>query len=114
VHIQNYQILSTITYPEVPGVALRHLRDLRGQRAENVELRIFQIEPGAMTPVHSHAHAHDVLILHGEGRVRQAGDEQAVREGDVVSIAADEPHSFANHGIEVLEFVCLDWTVAEG
>lgn len=112
--ITNYYALSVITYPEVPGAALRHMRDLRGKRAENIELRIFQIEPGATTPFHSHAHAHDVLVLHGGGLMRQAGDEQVVKAGDVISIAADEPHSFTNNGMEVLEFVCLDWAIAEG
>lgn len=111
--VKNYRTLSATAYPNVEGVLIRHIRDLRGKMVRNVELRVFEIQPGASTVSHTHPHSHDVLILHGTGMVQKENNQQSVEKGDVVSIAGNEPHSFSNNGTEVLEFICLDCQVAD-
>ncbi len=76
-------------------------------------MRVFEIQPGGSTPYHTHPYAHEALILHGAGVVRQEDSERAFREGDVVSIAPYEPHSFVNNTGEILKFLCMNYVIAE-
>jgi len=111
--VQDYRRLSATKHPELEGVELRHIRDLRGKRVEDVELRIFVIQPGTTNPPHTHTHTHDLFIVKGTGLVRQGTDEHRISEGDVVSIAPDEPHSFVNDSNDMLQFLCMDCRIAE-
>lgn len=61
---------------EASGVEVRRLK-----RVEDVELKVFDVEPGSSTPFHTHPHAHEAVILSGSGTVRLEDGEQALTEG---------------------------------
>lgn len=67
--VQHYRTLPPIPFPGAEGVVRRPIGDLDGKRVQNVELRVFEIQPGGFTPFHSHPHGHEALILHGDGVV---------------------------------------------
>lgn len=88
---------------DVPGVEVRHLR-----RGEGVELKVIDVGPQSSTPFHAHAHAHDAVIVAGNGTVRLEDEEHMLGPGDVLSIAPKEPHAILGRGPDALRFVCLD------
>jgi quercetin dioxygenase-like cupin family protein len=91
---------------EMPGVLKREVITAR-DGAPNFCMRVFEVEPGASTPDHSHPWEHEVFILSGEGVVKGKEGKTTINKGSVVFIAPDEPHCFLNNGNHVLRFVCL-------
>jgi quercetin dioxygenase-like cupin family protein len=69
-------------------------------------MRVFEVQPGASTPFHSHAWEHEVFILAGRGKLRGAESEWELTPGDAVYVPGDEQHCFTNTGPEVLRFTC--------
>jgi len=69
-------------------------------------LRQFEVQPGASTPYHSHAHEHEVYILSGQGLLRGRSQEHALGPGDTVLVLPYEEHQFANTGDDPLCFLC--------
>ena len=102
-------------YTEVPaetveegakGVAIRWLITAK-DGAPNFAMRHFEIAPGGHTPHHRHAWEHEVFILTGRGKLVGAEADTPLRPGDVVLVAPDEEHHFANAGSEPLTLLCL-------
>jgi quercetin dioxygenase-like cupin family protein len=89
---------------EVPGVALRTV--ISPEDAPRFSMRVFEVEPGASTPFHSHWWEHEVFILSGQGKVRGEQGEHDLRVNKVVYVAGNEEHCFTNTGGEVLRFIC--------
>jgi SAM-dependent methyltransferase len=85
------------------GLAVRRLK-----RVEDVELRVIDIDAGHTTPVHTHPHGHQGIVITGSGVLELAGQRMALAPGDVFSIAPSEPHSMSNDGPGALRLVCLD------
>lgn len=75
--------------------------------AKNFFMRLFTIEPGGYTPLHSHNWEHEVLILEGEGKVISNGKEMLFKNGDVIFIPPNEEHQFLNVSESLLKFICL-------
>lgn len=100
--IRTLEDLPSTRVSEAPGVATKVIKE-----ADEAELKLFDLTPGAATPYHTHAHSHEVVVLSGTGLVRDASVDREVSEGDVVSIAAHEHHSFVS-GPDGLRFMCLD------
>jgi quercetin dioxygenase-like cupin family protein len=113
VKVQGCHELLKVKHPVLNGVETSYLRDLRGKKVEDLNLRIFKIQPGTENPLHTHAYSHDLFVIRGTGIVRLENGEQRISEGDVASIASDEPHAFVNDSEEVLQFLCMDCTVTE-
>jgi arsenite methyltransferase len=86
-----------------PGVEVRHLTQV-----EDLELKVIDVEPGRATPFHTHPHAHEAVIISGEGTLQLADREESLAPGDVLFLNPGEPHSIINRGTETLRFVCLD------
>jgi len=112
--VQDHQDLSKTPHPFLEGVMLRHLQDLKGKRVEDLNLRIFEVQPGTENPLHAHAYSHDLFVIRGEGIVHLATANQRIKEGEVVSIEPDESHSFANESDNLLQFLCVDYRVVDG
>ena len=95
------------TYAGVPeGVEVREMITER-DGAPHFALRVFDVQPGASTPFHTHDWEHEVYILKGKGRVKTEGKETPFAPGDSVFIAPNEPHCFiAEHESDV-QFVCV-------
>ena len=89
----------------VPGVTVRWLWSAT-DGAPTFALRLFEVEPGAATPYHSHAYEHEVYILSGQGRLRGKSHEHALGLGDTVLVLPYEEHQFVNTGIDPLRFLC--------
>jgi len=75
--------------------------------AENFAMRLFEIEPGGYSPLHTHPWEHEVFILDGEGYIFNGEKASAFKAGDVVFIFPDEKHQFKNDGDKTLRFLCL-------
>lgn len=88
------------------GVSLRWVISER-EGAENFALRVFTLEPGGFTPLHTHPWEHEVFILKGSGAVVEAGEDVAFGPGDVIFVRPGEEHQFKNTGDTALEFICL-------
>jgi len=68
-------------------------------------LQLFEVEPGAATPYHSHAYEHEVYILSGQGRLRGKSQEHALGPDDTALVLPYEKHQFVNTGTDPLRFL---------
>jgi quercetin dioxygenase-like cupin family protein len=75
--------------------------------ANNFAMRLFEIESGGNTPLHTHPREHAVFILKGEGVVFDGEKLSPFKTNDVVFIPPDERHQFKNTGKTLLKFLCL-------
>ena len=75
--------------------------------AENFAMRLFEMEPGGYSPLHSHPWEHEVFILEGEGTVFGGGEERKFKAGDAIFILPNEKHQFKNTGEKTVKFLCL-------
>jgi quercetin dioxygenase-like cupin family protein len=91
---------------EAEGVSIRVVIGAK-EKAPNFVMRVFDVEPGASSPRHTHDWEHEVFILAGKGKVYGGGKEVALEPGYTVFVPPMEEHQFTNTGDEVLRFVCL-------
>ena len=75
--------------------------------AENFAMRLFEMDPGGYSPLHTHAWEHEVFILDGEGFVFDGEKERRFKASDVVFVPPNERHQFKNNGQKTLKFLCL-------
>ncbi len=90
---------------EMPGVTVRRFISRR-DNSNNLELRYFELEPGATSNFESHNYEHAVLVLRGRGSVRLGDEIHPIQFGDAVFVEADEIHQFRADGGERLGFLC--------
>ena len=91
---------------EVEGVTMRTVIG-PDDGAPVFNMRVFEVEPGHVTPHHSHWWEHEVFILDGEGVAVQDSGETALSKGSVILVEGNEMHCFRNTGDSVLRFICL-------
>ena len=104
--VKNYRQVTLEPAEEAPGVTVRWvISDKDG--APNFAMRVFEVEPGAASPFHTHPWEHEVFILAGRGHVRDEDAETLFQEGDTVFVAPDEKHQFVNDGDTILRFICV-------
>jgi tRNA-Thr(GGU) m(6)t(6)A37 methyltransferase TsaA len=89
----------------VPGVTVRWLWSAY-DNAPTFALRLFEVDPDACTPYHTHAHEHEVYILSGQAILREKFQEHSLTPGDTVLVLPHEEHQFCNTGSEPLQFLC--------
>lgn len=89
----------------VPGVTVRWLW-AAADGAPTFALRLFEVEPGAASPHHSHPYEHEVYILSGQGLLRGKAQQRSLNPGDTVLVLPDDEHQFINAGSEPLRFLC--------
>jgi quercetin dioxygenase-like cupin family protein len=87
------------------GVTLQILVG-QNEGSGNFIIRYFELQPGASSAFHTHAHEHGVVVLRGRGRVRIGDREQDLEFGDVVYVPPDEIHQFSNAGDDLFGFTC--------
>ncbi|MBI4734395.1 MAG: cupin domain-containing protein, partial [Rubrobacteridae bacterium] len=75
--------------------------------AENFALRVFKVEPGGNTPLHTHDWEHEVFVLKGSGSAYSEGEFVPMNAGDAIFIPPNELHQFKNTSDDILEFICL-------
>ncbi len=88
-----------------PGVSVRRFIS-RQDGSNNLELRYFELQPGACSNYEKHNYEHAVLILRGSGFVRIADEVHAVKFGDTIFVEADDVHQFVAGEDEPFGFLC--------
>jgi len=104
--VRHYLEVEAQTEHDLPGVAVRWV--ITGEDgAPSFVMRVFDVEPGAHTPFHTHPWEHEIFVLEGSGVVRGEGVERGISPGDVVLILPNERHQLINDGEKLLRFICL-------
>ena len=75
--------------------------------APNFAMRLFEMQPGGNSPLHTHDWEHEVFILEGEGTVVGKEGEKKFKPGDAIFIRPNEKHQFKNTGKKLVKFLCL-------
>ena len=88
------------------GVQIRWLI-CRDDGAENIAMRMFEVQPRGHTPLHTHPHEHEVFIVEGEGIFVCEGKEYEFGRECVVFVPGDAEHQFRNTGDSILRFLCI-------
>jgi quercetin dioxygenase-like cupin family protein len=75
-------------------------------------MRVFEVQPGCATPLHSHWWEHEVFVLSGQGVANTGRKETPIRHGSAVFVPGGDRHQFRNTGQDLLRFICVvpqDW-----
>ena len=106
--ILNYKDMapSAVETEGAEGVTIRWLI-AKEDGAPNFAMRLFEIEPGGHTPLHTHSTEHEVFILDGEGAVWKEGEEVLFGPGTAIFVLPGEKHCFKNRGEDTLRFICM-------
>jgi quercetin dioxygenase-like cupin family protein len=79
----------------------------RPEGAPNFAMRLFELQPGGSTPLHSHAWEHEVFVLAGSAEIWFEKGPVRASSGDAVLVIPDEQHQFRNTGQSVARFLCM-------
>ena len=99
--------------PEIPGTGVaRHtiVGDRKSGPAEpgpQVELRYFELQPGAVSRLEKHEHEHCVIVRRGVGYAVIGETVTELAADDVVYVGPMELHQFVNRGHEPFGFYCF-------
>lgn len=97
------------TIPDMAGAAgiFKQVPISRDAGTPNFSFRVFTIEPGGHTPLHSHAFEHLNYIIEGSGEIFTGDAGHAVKKGDFAMIPPGETHQFRNtSGDKPLVLIC--------
>ena len=75
--------------------------------ARNFAMRMFEIQPGGHTPLHTHPEEHEVFVLEGRGTFVYEGREHPFEAEHVIFVPADKKHRFRNTGDSLLRMLCI-------
>ena len=75
--------------------------------AKNFAMRLFEMEPGGYSPLHSHSWEHEVFILEGEGLVVGGNEEKKFKVGDAILLPPNEKHQLKNNSKKLVKFLCF-------
>ena len=71
--------------------------------------RIFRIEPGGHTDLHSHDREHIAVVIRGTCRVEGNGAVEDVREGSIIAVGKGVNHRFTNTGRERIALLIMNF-----
>lgn len=79
----------------------------RENGAPTFSFRVFTVEPGGHTPLHSHPFEHLNYVINGAGTVIAENQEHELKKGDFVMILPGEPHQYRNTSVhKPLVIIC--------
>jgi quercetin dioxygenase-like cupin family protein len=87
-----------------------YVRWLVGKRtgAKSYAMRHFEIKPGGIIPLHSHAEEHEIFVLEGEAKVLGDFKGLVAKKDDVVFVPSELPHGYDNtEGTKSFRFICV-------
>ncbi len=88
------------------GVAVRWLiGDADG--APNFAMRMFEVQPGGHTPLHTHPHEHEAFIVEGTGTFVCEGQEYPFEAEHAIFAPGGKEHCFKNTSDSVMRFLCI-------
>lgn len=82
-------------------------KDDPSEPGPRMELRYFELEPGAVSRLEKHEHEHYVIIRRGRGHAIVGESVWSVEQSDVVYVAPFELHQFLNRAQEPFGFYCI-------
>ena len=97
---------SAVEIEGAEGVEIRWLIS-KDDGAENFCMRMFEIQPGGHTPLHTHPHEHEVFAIEGDGVFVYEGQENTFGPEYVIFVPGGKEHCFKNTGDSVLRMLCL-------
>jgi quercetin dioxygenase-like cupin family protein len=77
------------------------------EKAPNSIMRYFRVGPNGHSRLERHPQEHEVIVLHGKGKVQIADKITEIRPFDVVFIEGNELHQFSSSENESLGFICV-------
>jgi quercetin dioxygenase-like cupin family protein len=89
----------------MPGVKIRWVIDKK-RGAENFAMRVFEVDPGAATPLHDHWYEQEMYLLDGAGVMVGDQGERPLEPGMVMWVPPYERHQIKNTGSQPLRFIC--------
>lgn len=98
--------LEDVTDEGAKGARIRWLISKRDE-ARNFAMRLFELEEGGHSPLHSHPWEHEVFVLKGTCRILHDGEEDVVGEGGGIFVPENTVHNFQNIGKGPLNFICV-------
>jgi quercetin dioxygenase-like cupin family protein len=96
----------SVEIEDAKGVDVRWLIS-RDDGAENFAMRMFELQPGGHTPLHTHLHEHEVFVLEGQGAFVYEGREHLLEPEHVIFVPGNQEHQFKNTGDSVMRMLCL-------
>jgi quercetin dioxygenase-like cupin family protein len=94
---------------DLKGSKKATVRWLVGKRtgAINYAMRLFEIAPGGIIPLHNHNEEHEIFVLDGNAKILGASEGHA-EKNDIIFIPQNEAHGFDNTtGTESFRFICV-------
>jgi len=88
----------------VDGLTIRWVINA-SQGATSFAMRVLELEPGKVSPLHQHDNEHEAFVLEGQGEVETIDGTKPITEGSVVFIPEKEAHQFRNTGERTLRFI---------
>jgi quercetin dioxygenase-like cupin family protein len=80
--------------------------------AEHFAMRMFEVQPGGHTPLHTHPEEHEIFILQGQGTLVYEGREHPFEAEHVVFVPPGKEHRFKNTGDSLMRMLCIIPTAA--
>jgi len=98
--------------PGEPSRVVRHTliggrKTASGDPGPEIEVRYFEVPPGAVTRLEKHEHEHFVIVGEGIGHAIVGESVREIRKHDVVYVGPLVPHQFVNRGAETFGFFCI-------
>lgn len=76
--------------------------------AEHYAMRLFELLPGGLIPVHSHDDTeHEIYIIEGTAILNDDENKITVKKGDVIFVKPGDKHSFINTSDKPFKFICV-------
>jgi len=72
-----------------------------------IEVRYFELQPGAVSRLEKHEHEHFVIVKRGSGYAVIEQEVTEIGANDVIYVAPLELHQFVNRGDEPFGFYCI-------
>ena len=89
-----------------PGQVVREVVG-EAQGSSSVSMQHFEVDPGAVTPLHRHDVDEAIVVLGGELRVRIEDEWFDAQAGDVCVFPAETPHGFVGAGAGISEIMVV-------
>ena len=106
-------IIKSINNVEVTEVNGDDIKDVKKQvligkddGSDKMIMRLFTVQAGGNTPLHTHDFEHLVKIEKGSGIVIDSEGEHKIEPGMVIYVKPNEIHQFKNNSNEELQFTC--------
>lgn len=97
---------SSVEIDGAKDVAVRWLIS-REDGAENIAMRMFELQPNGYTPLHTHRHEHEVFVIEGRGIFVFDRKEHQFGPEFVIFVPPNKEHQFRNTGDCVLRLLCI-------